>query len=115
MASISLKLLGILSYDAPLDMAVCLPVPQGQPHLDITVILGAGFFLQQSGVSVPSLSCSAIRCCFFFCAQQQVWFTLLSREQPQIVQSPEHSPDAAWATLSECRDSGASGLRIMTT
>ena len=35
---------------------------------------------------------------------------MLSIEQPQVLQSPVHSPVKAWATVFECITSGVSGL-----
>ena len=72
----------------------------------------AGTFLQQSGIASSSFSWMRACCCFFL-LQQQVRVALLSAEQPQMEQSPEHSPVRAWATVFECMASEANGLNKM--
>jgi len=73
------------------------------------IFFGVGFFLQQSGVLSSSFSWMWACCCFFL-AQQQVRVALLSTEQPQMAQSPEHSPVKAWAAVLECMANDVSGL-----
>jgi hypothetical protein len=65
------------------------------------------------GVSLKSLF-EDLRAFSFFCAQQQVWAALLSSEHPSILQSPEHSPVTACATIFDCIARGANGLKTIT-
>jgi hypothetical protein len=49
----------------------------------------------------------------FFIQQQQVCDALRSGAQPQMSQSPEHSPVIAWARMGDLRARGARGLRTI--
>ena len=81
-------------------------VPQGQPQEAMTVSFGS--FAQHSGrLCFPASE--SLACCCFCRLQQQVRVALLSGEQPQMLQSPEHGPPKAGLAASGCRAREASG------
>jgi hypothetical protein len=89
---------------------MALPLPQGEPQEAMTTWSGAGGLLQQFGISSWGWD-RGCRCAFL--AQQQVCDALLSAEQPQMSQSPEHSPVRAWSTVFDCRAGDKRGLNEM--
>jgi hypothetical protein len=64
---------------------------------------------QHEGFSLCG-SCSIL----LFIQQQQVREALRSGEQPQIAQSPEHSPLMAWARAGDLRARDARGLSAIS-
>ena len=89
---------------------MALPLPQGHPQEAMTTWVVTGSFLQQSGTS--SLRW-AWACSCAFLEQQQLCDALLSAEQPQMSQSPEHSPVRAWSTAFDCSAGDSRGLNEM--
>lgn len=81
-------------------------VPQGQPHA--AMIVSCGSVWQHSGrLCFPASG--SLACCCFCRLQQQLRVALLSGEQPQMSQSPEHGAPKIGLAASGCRAREASG------